>query len=184
MRVNFGGQSYEMTAGWGAHDNWHHTGHTGIDIGMQCGSMVKAPVDGIIEQVVDYGSQNIGKGIIMDAGNGEHLIFGHLSENGGVHVGQHILQNQVIGISGSTGRSSGCHLHLGAKNDLGQFIDPSKYLDGTQHVASSLVGTLNSSLHSFTDTVASWSLQLIDFSLSLAIHIGPQVLDLVLSLIC
>lgn len=191
MNVNFGGESYIMTTAYGALDSWHKVPHSGLDLAMKCGTPVKAPVDGIIQQVVDYGSQNIGRGVLMKADDGNTLIFGHLSENGGVHVGQHIDAGQVIGISGTTGRSSGCHLHFGAKDPSGHFIDPSNYLDGTKalvhHVvdkvgmtSDTIVNIFSQNIHEFSDQFASWSLQFIHFSLQFAIPTLHQVLSTIL----
>lgn len=186
MKINFAGQSYEMTAGWGAHDSWHHVAHNGIDIGMQCGTAVKAPISGVIEKVVDYGHTNIGRGVIMKADDGNHLIFGHLSENGGVHVGQHIDAGQVIGISGTTGRSSGCHLHLGAKDPTGQhFIDPSGYLGATKQIvhqavekvhmtSDSIMNIFTQNIHQYSDQLASWSFEFIHFTVFSLISAIPK----------
>jgi murein DD-endopeptidase MepM/ murein hydrolase activator NlpD len=192
VKLNFGGKSYEMTAGYHATDGWHHVPHSGIDIGMVCGTPVKAPISGVIEKVVDYGHTNIGRGVIMKADDGNHLIFGHLSENGGVHVGQHIDAGQVVGISGTTGRSSGCHLHLGAKDPSGQhFIDPSGYLDGTKHIvrqavdkvhltSDSVIDMFNQQFQQFGDQIAHWSLEFIHLSLQLAIPKACLILHTIL----
>lgn len=128
VKITFNGVQYPVTDPFGAIDSLHQTAHTGIDIGMGCGTVLKTPVSGTIEKVFDYGNANAGKGVIVDAGNGDHLIFGHMSETGVVHVGQHVDAGQTIGFSGSSGNSTGCHLHFGVRNDMGQYVNPNKYL--------------------------------------------------------
>ncbi len=59
------------------------------------------------------GPNNYGYGnmVIIDHGNGWQSLYAHLSQ-WNVNCGQSILQGQVLGLAGSTGRSSGPHLHL------------------------------------------------------------------------
>lgn len=128
MKITFNGnEQYIITDPFGAVDKWHVTPHTGIDLNMGCGTLLKSPVDGTIEKVFDYGNLNAGKGVVIDDGNGDHLIFGHMSDTGVVHVGEHVHTGQAIGFSGDTGHSTACHLHFGVRNDLGQYVNPSKY---------------------------------------------------------
>ncbi len=56
--------------------------------------------------------------------------YAHLSRfEHGIHVGVHVRQRQTIGYVGTTGRSTGPHLHFGLKHD-GRFVDPLSVLDG------------------------------------------------------
>jgi murein DD-endopeptidase MepM/ murein hydrolase activator NlpD len=116
-----------ITAGYGNVDSVHKTPHTGIDIAFNLGDPILSPANGIVSRVVDYGASNIGKGIIIKLQDGKELIFGHLSKIS-VTQGQQVAAGMEIGNAGSTGYSTGVHLHLGCKFH-GHFIDPSHYFD-------------------------------------------------------
>lgn len=120
-------KTFIITSGYGATDSSHQTPHTGIDLALSYGTDVLSPVSGYVSRVVDYGTQNIGKGVMIKLQNGQELIFGHLSRNDIVHVGDKVYVGMKIAESGSSGRSTGPHLHLGLKNVDGSFADPSFY---------------------------------------------------------
>jgi murein DD-endopeptidase MepM/ murein hydrolase activator NlpD len=82
--------------------------HTGIDISAPQGTPVKAAADG----VVIHASWNAGYGrcVVIDHGNGYQTLYGHLSRIE-VMDGQEIRRGEVVGQVGSTGRSTGPHLH-------------------------------------------------------------------------
>ena len=67
-----------------------------------------------------------GRMVEIDHGNGLSTRYGHLSEIG-VKVGEAIKIGQVIGEVGSTGRSTGPHLHYETRID-GEAVDPQKFL--------------------------------------------------------
>jgi murein DD-endopeptidase MepM/ murein hydrolase activator NlpD len=120
-------KGFKVTAGYHSINSVHHTPHTGIDLQMGYGTDVLSPVNGIISRTVDYGSQNIGKGVMIKFDDGKELIFGHLSKIN-VHKGDVVSIGAKIGEVGSTGHSTGNHLHLGLKNlYTGDFLDPSIY---------------------------------------------------------
>ncbi|WNS74220.1 M23 family metallopeptidase [Bacillus sp. DTU_2020_1000418_1_SI_GHA_SEK_038] len=96
--------------------------HTGIDLSFPEGSELKSIGDSVVEKIVDYGSENIGKGVILRLADGKQAIYGHLSDIK-VKAGQSIAEGQIIGLSGNTGNSTGPHLHLALKEN-GSFIDP------------------------------------------------------------
>lgn len=122
---------YRITARYGGIDGIHHRPHTGIDFSMNKGEPIRAIHDGTIN-VVDYGNSNIGKGVLNEWGNDTHAIYGHMSKVV-VHDGQHVNKGDLLGYAGSTGHSSGNHLHFGIKSH-GQFINPSAYIDDIQHM--------------------------------------------------
>lgn len=111
-----------ITGRYGEVDELHPKGHTGVDLGLQEGTPLHSLYDGVIERVVDYGRENIGKGIIIRFEDGTEGIYGHLSDIK-VSVGQKISEGEIIGYSGNTGFSTGPHLHLGLKEN-GHFVDP------------------------------------------------------------
>lgn len=111
-----------ITAPFGSLDSAHIAPHTGVDIAVPPGSPIFAPDGGIITRV--YENASIGKAVIMRTRAGYQYIFGHLSDNSKVHVGERITSGEIIGLSGNTGNSTGPHLHLGVVNGAGAFVDP------------------------------------------------------------
>jgi murein DD-endopeptidase MepM/ murein hydrolase activator NlpD len=82
--------------------------HTGVDISAPLGTGVKATADGIVIHANWY--FGYGRCVIVDHGNGYQTLYGHLSQID-VIDGQEIRQNEVVGRVGSSGRSTGTHLH-------------------------------------------------------------------------
>jgi murein DD-endopeptidase MepM/ murein hydrolase activator NlpD len=94
----------------GSITQWYWWGHRAIDIGAPTGSAVLASDGGYVAFV---GWTDIGYGylVILDHGNGYSSYYGHLSQMY-VMLGQQVERGQVIGAVGSTGNSTGPHLHL------------------------------------------------------------------------
>lgn len=84
--------------------------HTGIDIPGPIGTPVTAAAHGIVSAVVKE-SYGYGWHIIVDHQQGYQTLYAHLSQMS-VSVGQKVDQDQLIGLRGSTGRSTGSHLHF------------------------------------------------------------------------
>jgi murein DD-endopeptidase MepM/ murein hydrolase activator NlpD len=82
--------------------------HPGIDISTPIGTKVVAPADGIVVSCAQQGGY--GNAIIIDHGYGVVSRYGHL-EGFNVNPGQKVRRGDVIGFVGSTGRSTGPHLH-------------------------------------------------------------------------
>jgi murein DD-endopeptidase MepM/ murein hydrolase activator NlpD len=94
--------------------------HTGVDVAAHEGDAVYAPNSGVATLVDDlYYS---GNSIILDHGQGIYTMFFHLSKTF-VKPGQQVKKGEVIGLVGSTGRSTGAHLHWGARVQ-GARVDP------------------------------------------------------------
>lgn len=83
--------------------------HTGIDIGASSGSKIVACGSGTVTKATTYGGY--GKCVIIDHGGGIISLYGHMSSIS-VKKGQKVTAGQQIGKVGSTGVSSGPHLHL------------------------------------------------------------------------
>jgi hypothetical protein len=115
-----------ITAPFGSLDAVHKTPHTGIDIAMPIGSKVLTPESGIVSRIVDYGDSSLGKAVFVKTKAGYQYIFGHLSDNTIVNVGDRVNAGECIALSGSTGFSTGPHLHLGLVNTAGAFVDPTE----------------------------------------------------------
>jgi murein DD-endopeptidase MepM/ murein hydrolase activator NlpD len=98
--------------------------HTGLDFRASTGDPVRATAYG---KVIAAGWQGgYGKMVEVDHGNTLSTRYGHLSEIN-VKVGDIIRIGQVIGAVGSTGRSTGPHLHYETRID-GDAVDPQKFL--------------------------------------------------------
>jgi murein DD-endopeptidase MepM/ murein hydrolase activator NlpD len=111
MRNNpFGGSSVEY--------------HKGQDIAAPTGTPVNVTADGVV--VVAGWVKGYGNGIYVDHGNGITTRYGHLSRID-VVVGQPLKRGDHLGLVGSTGRSTGPHLHYEVRID-GQPTSPIPYL--------------------------------------------------------
>lgn len=101
-------------------------GHNGMDIAGPQGTTIVAAQSG---RVITAGwVEGFGNCIIIDHGGNLWSLYGHLM-NGGilVSVGQDVKQGDSIGKEGSTGRSTGPHLHFGVYEN-GNVVNPRKYL--------------------------------------------------------
>ncbi|HEU4709325.1 MAG TPA: M23 family metallopeptidase, partial [Methylophilaceae bacterium] len=107
--------------------------HEGLDFPATIGAPIYAAATGIVrtaEQTPDYG-----KLIKIDHGSGLETRYAHASALL-VKVGDRVKKGQVIGLVGSTGRSTGPHLHFEVRL-RGTPLDPRKYLQGrVKQVAS------------------------------------------------
>lgn len=117
----------EFTSGFGVRSDpflGRPAMHTGLDFRASMGDPVRATANG---KVVSSGwAGGYGRMVEIDHGNGLSTRYGHLSEIG-VKVGDPIKIGQVIGAVGSTGRSTGPHLHYETRID-GEAVDPQKFL--------------------------------------------------------
>lgn len=111
LRPNpFGGRGFEM--------------HSGIDFRGPVGLPIHATADGIVtaaKYAGGYGNQ-----VVINHGYGHETLYAHLSAIE-VNEGDRIRRGDVIGALGSTGRSSGPHLHYEVHRD-GQAVNPRYYL--------------------------------------------------------
>ena len=87
--------------------------HTGIDIACGMGVNVYAAADGIVERAGGGWNGGYGNMIIMRHNDGTKTLYGHL-QAGGILVspGEYIKKGRVIGLMGSSGRSTGPHVHF------------------------------------------------------------------------
>lgn len=95
--------------------------HHGLDIRAKLGVPIYAVDNGVIVYAGpnDYGYGNL---VVIDHGNGWQSVYGHLSQ-WNVVCGQSVFQGNVIGLAGSTGRSSGPHLHFELRYN-GSYVNP------------------------------------------------------------
>jgi murein DD-endopeptidase MepM/ murein hydrolase activator NlpD len=99
--------------------------HTGIDFRGNIGDPVHATAAGTV--TVAGWSGGYGKMVEIDHGNGLATRYGHMSKID-VSVGDKIRIGQVVGRIGSTGRSTGPHVHYETRID-GEAVDPQKFLN-------------------------------------------------------
>ncbi len=98
--------------------------HSGMDIGVDYGTPVHAADSGV---VVEAGwISGYGYAVIIDHGNGLSTLYGH-NESLNVSEGQSVSQGQVIAYAGSTGNSTGPHVHFEVRSN-GDPVDPAAYL--------------------------------------------------------
>jgi murein DD-endopeptidase MepM/ murein hydrolase activator NlpD len=117
----------EFTSGFGVRSDpflGRPAMHTGLDFRAATGDPVRATANGKVASAGWAGGY--GRMVEVDHGNGLSTRYGHLSEIG-VKVGDAIKIGQVIGAVGSTGRSTGPHLHYETRID-GEAVDPQKFL--------------------------------------------------------
>lgn len=98
--------------------------HAGIDLAAAWGSPVRAARDGLVERAGWWGTY--GNAVALDHGDGSETRYAHLSSVA-VSVGDAVRQGDVIGYVGSTGASTGAHLHFELRFD-GRAVDPLGYL--------------------------------------------------------
>lgn len=99
-----------------------HAGHVALDIAVPTGTPIRSTMDG---RVVYAGWNNEGYGNLVIVENGPYrTYYAHLSEVP-VVVGQDISYGSVIGLSGSTGNSTGPHLHYEVRRNM-VHIDPTQ----------------------------------------------------------
>ena len=99
--------------------------HRGQDFVAQCGTSVLAAASGT---VTFAGWHQFGGGnrVVVDHGNGLETTYNHLSSFN-VKVGQTVSRGQVVALSGTTGASTGCHLHFEVQVN-GEVVDPLGWL--------------------------------------------------------
>jgi murein DD-endopeptidase MepM/ murein hydrolase activator NlpD len=117
----------DMTSGFGMRvDPFLHLPamHTGLDFRGDIGEAIRATATGTVTHTGWSGGY--GKMIEIDHGNGLSTRYGHLSSID-VEDGQHVRAGQIIGRMGSTGRSTGPHLHYETRVG-GEAVDPQRFL--------------------------------------------------------
>ena len=101
--------------------SWYHSG---VDIANSSGPDVVAAASGTVV-TAGWNAGGYGTYVVIDHGNGYKTLYGHMA-NGStiVQAGQVVRQGQKLGRMGSTGRSTGTHLHFEIKPAAGGFVDP------------------------------------------------------------
>lgn len=118
----FGYRSAASTGGIGS------TNHQGIDIRAASGTTIYAVLDGVA--VANGYNSGAGNYLILYHGNGLYTHYYHQKQTSPIAVGESVTQGQVIGYVGTTGSSTGNHLHIAVSlNSMwSNFVDPAPYL--------------------------------------------------------
>ncbi len=116
--------SGRITSRFGAVERVRSGAHTGLDIAAPAGTKILAVADGVVTHSSRMGSY--GNLVIISHGNGVETYYAHCSKLL-VKKGQKITAGQNIALVGSTGNSTGNHLHLEVRVN-GKPVNPQKYL--------------------------------------------------------
>ncbi|MDO5351057.1 MAG: peptidoglycan DD-metalloendopeptidase family protein [Lachnospiraceae bacterium] len=119
--------SRRITSGFGSRSSpteGASSNHQGIDIGASTGSSIVAAADGVVS-IATY-SASAGNYVMISHGGGLSTVYMHCSKLN-VSAGQSVKQGQVIAKVGSTGYSTGPHLHFGVRSG-GTYVNPTKYV--------------------------------------------------------
>jgi murein DD-endopeptidase MepM/ murein hydrolase activator NlpD len=126
--------SVTFTSGFGVRSDPFHAGaamHPGIDLSGAYGTPIYATADGIVLRA-GWNSGGYGNLVEVDHGRGITTRYGHMSAIV-VRAGDHITRGQQIGRMGSTGRSTGNHLHYEVRID-GRAVNPIPFMKSTDYV--------------------------------------------------
>jgi murein DD-endopeptidase MepM/ murein hydrolase activator NlpD len=124
----------EFTSGFGVRSDPFHSGaamHPGIDLAGAYGSPIYATADGVVLRA-GWNSGGYGNLVEIDHGRGITTRYGHMSAIL-VHTGDRITRGQLVGRMGSTGRSTGNHLHYEVRID-GRAVNPIPFMKSTDYV--------------------------------------------------
>jgi len=123
-----------FTSGYGVRSDPFKGGaamHAGIDLSGPLGTPIYATADGVVMNA-GWNSGGYGNLIKIDHGRGIETRYGHLSSIG-IQPGQKVTRGQLIGRMGSTGRSTGSHLHYEVRID-GRAVNPIPFMKSTDYV--------------------------------------------------
>lgn len=121
---------HEVTSdfGWRTHPiKGTRSHHNGVDLRGERGAPVRATADGVVEYAAFHSSSGLGKLVILRHDFGFRTYFGHMSEIA-VQPGEFVAAGDVVGHVGSTGLSSGPHLHYEVRH-IYRKLDPTPFLE-------------------------------------------------------
>src|SRR4249919_210453 len=124
----------EFTSGYGTRTDPFRGGaarHQGIDLAAPIGTAIYATADGIVT-AAGWNSGGYGNLIKLDHGRGIETRYGHLSAIL-VSPGQHVVRGEQIARMGSTGRSTGSHLHYEVRID-GSAVNPIPFMKSNDYL--------------------------------------------------
>jgi murein DD-endopeptidase MepM/ murein hydrolase activator NlpD len=102
--------------------------HNGLDLAIAAGTPIHAADSGRIIWS-GWRTDGLGNCVMIDHGNGLITVYGHMIRKPPVYVGQYVSKGDIIGNIGSTGRSTGPHVHFMVKQGTGRnYRNPLAYL--------------------------------------------------------
>lgn len=125
---------FSFTSGYGVRYDPFNGGtamHAGIDMAGPVGEPIYASADGVVDQA--GWASGYGNMVELDHGKGIETRYGHMSRLL-VRAGQKVKRGQKIGLMGSTGRSTGSHLHYEVRID-GHSVNPLPFLQSADMLA-------------------------------------------------
>jgi murein DD-endopeptidase MepM/ murein hydrolase activator NlpD len=128
--------SANLTSGFGIRSDPFRASaamHPGIDLAAPLGTPVYATADGVVDRS-EWNNGGYGNLIEIDHGQGIQTRYGHLSQRI-AEAGQVVHRGDLIGLMGSTGRSTGSHLHYEVRID-GKAVNPVPFLQSTSYLQS------------------------------------------------
>ena len=114
-----------ITSRFGAVESVRNHTHLGIDIGAPAGTAIKATASGTVK-TAGWNNGGYGNLVIIDHGNGVQTYYGHCSKIY-VTAGSKVEAGDTIAAVGSTGNSTGNHLHFEIRQN-GKQVNPQKYV--------------------------------------------------------
>jgi murein DD-endopeptidase MepM/ murein hydrolase activator NlpD len=119
---------YRLSAKFGQRGRlWSSGRHTGLDFAAPRGTRVDSVADGKV--VFSGWAGSYGKAVIIKHTDGKRSLYGHLAKTR-VKKGKTVRSGQMIGKVGSTGNSTGPHLHFEVRSKKGKKLNPRPYLRG------------------------------------------------------
>ncbi len=127
--------SYTFTSAFGVRSDpfrGYAAMHAGIDLASPTGTPIYATADGIVGRAEWYGGY--GNMVDIEHGKGIATRYGHMSKIV-AHPGQRVMRGELIGYVGSTGRSTGSHLHYEVRID-GRAVNPIPFLQSANYLVA------------------------------------------------
>ncbi|HEY1604084.1 MAG TPA: M23 family metallopeptidase [Allosphingosinicella sp.] len=129
-------QSFNFTSGFGVRTDpfrGRAAMHPGVDLAAPLGTSIYATADGVVDRA-EWNNGGYGNMVEIDHGHGIQTRYGHLTRYI-VTVGEHVKRGQLIAYMGSTGRSTGSHLHYEVRLD-GKAVNPIPFLQSSDFLQS------------------------------------------------
>jgi len=124
-------QSFNFTSGFGVRSDpfrGRAAMHPGVDLAAPLNTPIYATADGIVDRA-EWNNGGYGNMVEIDHGHGIQTRYGHLTRYI-VSAGEHVKRGQLIAYMGSTGRSTGSHLHYEVRLD-GKAVNPIPFLQSS-----------------------------------------------------
>lgn len=110
--------------------------HTGIDFSCKSGESIHSLTDGIVSKITNEATSTLGNGLFIKTNEGYTVIYGHASKLN-VGLSDVIHKGDVIALCGSSGHSTGSHLHFAIQDSSGHYINPQAALDAIKSIFGS-----------------------------------------------